>query len=510
MRTFLSLFCPAQKTTRRGRFSIPLAAVLVRLCLVAILLAPLVPLAVETRIAEGAPNDAPLDYPVANGRFFTQANGNGGGGSLGYGVTDEGGIRLWTAMQQLGGPEVVGYPVSQRFEWNGFSVQAFQKLVLQWRPETGSVSFINVFDELNQAGKDPWLRNVRSTPERLGPNEDGKSWDQVVADRISWLDDSPGIKARYLGTADYVTRYGLPTSRIEDVGDAQVVRFQRAVMQLWKVNVPWAKAGDVTVANGGDIGKEAGLYPRAAVALEESPTPAEPEVQPVVLPSNPSSLTVAIDPGHGGNESGSTQILGDGSRILEKDVNLKVALLVEEELRRLGYKVVMTRRTDINVHGGRDTTGDGRVSVQDDLQARVDIANQSRANIFVSIHHNGHRDGNVRGTEVYYCKDRPFSANSIRLAKLTQESLVGAMAAVGYKTQDRGVKDGSSALGQGRHYFLLGPKGRLIVRPSEMPSIIGEGLFVSNASEANLLRQPTFLSAIAKGYVTAINRYFGK
>jgi hypothetical protein len=52
-----------------------------------------------------------------------------------------------------------------------------------------------------------------------------------------------------------------------------VVRTQRAVLQLWKHDEPWARAGDVTVANGGDLAKALGLFPAAALKPEPQPIP---------------------------------------------------------------------------------------------------------------------------------------------------------------------------------------------------------------------------------------------
>ncbi|HZQ97939.1 MAG TPA: hypothetical protein VFC93_03890, partial [Chloroflexota bacterium] len=60
-------------------------------------------------------------------------------------------------------------------------------------------------------------------------------------------------------------------SKIEDMGNHFAVRLQRAVIQLWKVDVPWAKAGETTVANGGDVAKEAGLFPPDATTPQRSP-----------------------------------------------------------------------------------------------------------------------------------------------------------------------------------------------------------------------------------------------
>ncbi|MBM4419790.1 MAG: hypothetical protein FJ033_16015 [Chloroflexi bacterium] len=59
---------------------------------------------------------------------------------------------------------------------------------------------------------------------------------------------------------------------MEDMGNHFAVRLQRAVIQLWKVDVPWAKAGETTVANGGDVAKEAGLVRADALVPIRSPS----------------------------------------------------------------------------------------------------------------------------------------------------------------------------------------------------------------------------------------------
>src|SRR5262245_65956581 len=78
------------------------------------------------------------------------------------------------------------------------------------------------------------------------------------------------MKAIYFAAGDPVLQYGLPTSQITDMGSHYAIRLQRAVIQEWKQDVPWAKAGQATVAYGGDIGKEAGLFPAAALAAGDA------------------------------------------------------------------------------------------------------------------------------------------------------------------------------------------------------------------------------------------------
>lgn len=218
-------------------------------------------------------NPSALDFDVPNGHFYTQANGQPPGASqAGFAITNDDGVRFWDEYQRLGGVQGLGYPISQRFQWNGLPVQVTQKGVLQWHPDIGQAYLVNVFDQITELGKDDWLFAARSTPKPLGPEFDaGKNWDEVVRARLALLDANLAIKRRYFSVSDPLTIYGLPTSRVEDFGNNYAVRLQRAVIQQWKEDVPWAKAGQVTVANGGDVGKEVGLYPAEVLAPRDKP-----------------------------------------------------------------------------------------------------------------------------------------------------------------------------------------------------------------------------------------------
>ena len=213
------------------------------------------------------------DYPIANGHFYTQTNGSPPGKSpYGYSITDDAGVPFWSEFQRLGGAEVLGYPVSRRFFMDGFISQATQKFVLQWRPDQRQVWFVNVFDVLHEKGKDDWLFSVRQTPRDPGSAADaGLTWDAVMQRHWKILDGDPKIKAVFEADKDPLSHFGLPIS-LADMGNAVVLRAQRAVFQRWKEDVPWAKAGDITVANGGDIAKEVGLLPIEGI-VPESPPP---------------------------------------------------------------------------------------------------------------------------------------------------------------------------------------------------------------------------------------------
>lgn len=211
--------------------------------------------------------------------FFTET-GNGKGGFL---VSDEDNIRFASAFQHWGLGKI-GYPISQRYIKDGFVMQAFQKGIMQWRPESNTVSLVNILDELHKAGFDERLLTIRQTPYPLPAGWDGDiSFEEVVQKRQALLDARPTLRGAYFSSDDPLTFYGLPTSQVEDMGNHYVIRLQRGVLQEWKEDMAWAKAGQVTIANGGDIVKELGFLPsEALLPLASSPCAAvfSPTTQP--------------------------------------------------------------------------------------------------------------------------------------------------------------------------------------------------------------------------------------
>lgn len=237
----------------------------------------------------------------------------------------------------------------------------------------------------------------------------------------------------------------------------------------------------------------------------ELPTP----TAPVPAPGVPGPKTVAVDPGHGGPESGAVHRDSSGRLDLaEKEVNLQVALALEEQLAASGFKVVLTRRTDTAVNvPPTDRNGDGRIDNDDDLQARVDIANAAGADLLVSIHHNG-GPAEMSGSGAYYCRDHPLGAQSARLAALLRVHLLTQLGSLGYWPRDWGARDDAGLGKPYGHLFLVGPKTPRVARPSTMPGVVGEALFVTNGREAALLKQAEVREAIARAYHNAIVEYF--
>ncbi|MDE2868187.1 MAG: M23 family metallopeptidase [Chloroflexota bacterium] len=201
------------------------------------------------------------DFAIPNGWFYTQT----GGAGVGFPVWDDADARFWTAFQNLGGLPVVGYPISQRFQQHGFTVQAFQKLVLQWDPAADRANAVNTLDNLHQAGFDSWLESFRQVPPHQAlPADAGQTFDVVTANHVALLDGNLDIRAAFLAVPNWLTRFGLPIA-YRDFGAVRVLRAQRVVLQQWATDTPWAKAGEVIFANSGDMAREAGLFPESAV-----------------------------------------------------------------------------------------------------------------------------------------------------------------------------------------------------------------------------------------------------
>ncbi len=181
---------------------------------------------------------------------------------------------------------------------------------------------------------------------------------------------------------------------------------------------------------------------------------------------------VAIDPGHGGSDPGARGVTG----VLEKDVNLSIALLVDQLLRQVGLRTLLTRNDDS----------------YPTLQERTDLANQAGAAIFVSIHNNSSGDPASSGTETFYwgTSATSYSVEGKRLAQAIQRNLTESLGSV-----DRGARI---------HWYSLH-----VLRESLMPAALTEVGFLSNPEEEAKLRDPAYLRAAAVGIAKGIIEYLG-
>ncbi len=217
----------------------------------------------------------------------------------------------------------------------------------------------------------------------------------------------------------------------------------------------------------------------------------------VPYPRRPGAIVVAIDPGHGGAASGAVW-----RHLREDTVNLDISLRLEAMLKGAGIGVVMTRRTDRNVSPvGKDINFDGKYDRTDELIARNDVANQARADIHLAIHNNASGCRCTRGTEMYTHFRRSWSPEGRKLARfLLDEHIVHLKRQRGYRPIRRGVFS---------HPFkALKPYQRKAMpRPSLQPSVLGESLFIDQASEHRILARHAGRSALAAAYFDGIARY---
>jgi len=221
-----------------------------------------------------------------------------------------------------------------------------------------------------------------------------------------------------------------------------------------------------------------------------------------IYPRQPGFITVAVDPGHGGSLSGA--VGADGTR--EADLNLDIGLRLARMLEGAGIDVAITRTTDAFVNEPpRDRTGDGVIDDDDELAARPDFANLARADLFISIHNNNAVNESVGGPSTYYFDERPFGARSARLARIVQDEMVTALDEIseGYVPYDHGTLIYP-------YYVLRGFDPPRLRRPTQMPGVLSEGLFLSNERELRYLKRPAVRGRMAVAYYDAIAKYLAR
>lgn len=195
----------------------------------------------------------------------------------------------------------------------------------------------------------------------------------------------------------------------------------------------------------------------------------KPAYRPIVPQKTLKGVKILVDPGHGGSDPGAVG-QNDGR---ESDANLGMSLKLRDRLKELGADVRMTRDTDRNVSrpGGKQS---------EELRARVRIANSWPADLFVSVHSNASENRNIGGTMTFHA--RQASAKSKDMAKEIHKEMVA----------QTGLRD-----------LKVRKAGFYVLRNTNMPAVLVESAFISNAKEEKLLADPKFqgivASAIADG-----------
>jgi len=176
------------------------------------------------------------------------------------------------------------------------------------------------------------------------------------------------------------------------------------------------------------------------------------------------SGTVIIDAGHGGKDPGATSVLG----FYEKGINLSVASKVAWLLEQRGLRVKMTRTDDYFV----------------ELEDRAAIANDLNADLFVSIHSDSFPKSSRRGYTIYIAKSA--SSSSRRAASAIARSMSGT----------------------GLNSFGVQTAGYHVLTDTRGPAVLVEMGYLSNRSEAALLRSSSFQNRLAQAVADGISDYF--
>ena len=163
------------------------------------------------------------------------------------------------------------------------------------------------------------------------------------------------------------------------------------------------------------------------------------------------STTVVIDAGHGGHDRGGIA----GQRVDEKTMNLDVSLRLRSVLQSYGYRVVMTRDSDVFIP----------------LGTRVAIANSYRNAIFVCIHFNATSRRSASGIETYF-----YSSQSLPLASAIHYYVAG-----GAPSANRGVRR----------------RGFYVLRNTRIPSVLVECGFLTNPTEASYAQNASYRQKLA-------------
>jgi N-acetylmuramoyl-L-alanine amidase len=276
--------------------------------------------------------------------------------------------------------------------------------------------------------------------------------------------------------------------------------------------------------------RELRIFNTAARRVVELP-PAPSSTGTTVLPSiGPNTSTpnrprrtqrrlIVVDAGHGGPDPGMRGPIGDGPRIVEKNVTLAVARLLAQELRNSGVEVLMTRTTDTLIA----------------LSDRGRIANRNKGDLFVSVHVNatgsrGAAGARERGYETYFLAEAKTEEAS-RVERMENEAIKFETGAnepkcdplsfiINDMAQNEHLRESNDLAETIQNGFRSFHPGKdrgvqqanfAVLRGSFMPAVLVEIGFGTNPSEAEYLLDPdnqrTIAASIARGIMEYISHY---
>ncbi|MGI6091756.1 MAG: cell wall hydrolase [Veillonellaceae bacterium] len=183
---------------------------------------------------------------------------------------------------------------------------------------------------------------------------------------------------------------------------------------------------------------------------------------------------IALDPGHGGIDSGAK-----GNGLSEKDITLAIALKLADILKANGAQVIMTRE------GDNDYYTRGKGGKRNDLLKRAEIINTSGAQLFVSVHCNAIRDERQKGAQIFY-----GNQDNKGLAEIAQLAL-------------KGFPPGNRRQAKQDNDIVL-------LKATTIPGILVETGYITNKTEANLLADSSYQQKLANQIAKALAYHFSQ
>lgn len=214
---------------------------------------------------------------------------------------------------------------------------------------------------------------------------------------------------------------------------------------------------------------------------------------------------IVIDPGHGGHDTGTIGPTGLKEKDLALDVALRLGKMIED---KLGAEVVYTREDDTFIP----------------LEDRTALANQVKADLFISIHANSSRDHSARGVETYYLN---FAASedamevAARENALAQASLHDLQDIVKKIARNEKIEEShelaadiQTSLAKRLQRAVRSEKNRGVKRApfvvligANMPSVLAEVSFLSNPADEAMLKKGDHRQRVAEGIFTGVSSY---
>ena len=197
-------------------------------------------------------------------------------------------------------------------------------------------------------------------------------------------------------------------------------------------------------------------------------------------PPLPRSGVYVIAAGHGGIDGGATSCTG----FLESQLNLEIALRLDDMMHLLGHDTLMIRTTDKSVYTSGNTIAAQKVS---DLKQRVKTVNEQDNGILISIHQNTFPDGRYRGAQVFYAPDD----DSREVAGKLQTALI-------------------HTLNPGSNRKIKKADGIYLMEHITRPGVLIECGFLSNVEEEAMLRSSAYQKKLCAVIATTLCAHFGE